>query len=218
MTASLRILLVGIAALGAAPIASATAIVLHDFSAFESANTFFLGDWELNGEPGGTNAPRAGFTQGTGAYLFTGGTNEASSGAAHFLGTFLDATGLPELTLTAKRLAANAATGFTIALFDSSYVETAYATFAAADFSTADFTTVRATLTFSAGFNPLELAAFQVSGGVLGGADSFDFAFDTLAVSAPDPGTGVPDTMPVSLALALALGGVAAGRRWCGGT
>src|SRR5437660_726431 len=93
------------AALFAASSASAQ-IVLNNFSAFVSPDTFFSGDWELTG--GVSNSPRSTFSQGAGFYNFATGSDEGdSSFAAVFFSTPVDITGFTQLQIAAKLLAGN---------------------------------------------------------------------------------------------------------------
>jgi hypothetical protein len=185
----LKALLLAFTALVGAPFISAQVVVLHDFSSFESPNTFFLGDWELNGDPAGSNSPLASFSQGAGVYNFVGGSNSDTAAAFHFYLTPLDISGNTNLDISARLLPGNAAATFTVSLFDS-LGESAFAVFSTAAFAGLNFITISEVLTFSPGFNPSDLAFFQISGGVSGGANPLNLALNNLAVTpVPEPAT-----------------------------
>lgn len=190
MKSSLKLALSLVAALCAAPFASAQASVsVHDFSAFESPNTFFLSDWELNGDAGGTNSPRATFSQGAGFYNFVGGLNDDASMAFHFFTLPLDITGLTLLEVSAQTLAGNTAPTFTIALFDS-LGESAFGTFATAGFLAPGFVTLHTALTFTGGFDATDVSSFLISGNVPGGTATLNLAVDQVSIVAvPEPST-----------------------------
>jgi hypothetical protein len=184
----------------ATPFAQAQ-LTLQNFSAFETTDTVFVGTWELNGDPIGTNSPRSTFSQGSGFYTFTGGTNADTSGVFYFFTAPRDVTGLTLLEVSAHLLLGNVAPTFTVSLFDS-LGESASATFSAASFTGVGFSTAQTALTFSPGFDPTDLSSFQISGGVLGGAAAFMFAFDNLAVVAPRQIVAVPEPSTYGLAAA----------------
>jgi hypothetical protein len=202
-------------ALFAAPFASAQ-LTLETFTAFQTPNTYFLGDWELTGDIGGTNSPRAGFSQGAGFYSFAGGSNSDTASAFEFFNAPIDITGHSLLEVSAKLLAGNAAPTFTISLYDS-LGESAFAVFSAGAFSSASFTTVSAVLTFSPGFNPTDLSSFQISGNVVGGSAAFGLAFDNLAVAAPLTLTSVPEPTTYGSLAVVTLALAAARRRFSRG-
>ena len=174
-----------LAAVLAAPLASAQ-ITLHNFSAFESPNTFFVGDWELNGDPIGTHSPRASFAQGAGFYTFTGGSNSDSAAAVYFFDTPIDITGHSLLEVSAQLFAGNTASSLTITLFDS-LGESAFAVVAPEAFAGLGFTTISTALTFSSGFNSSDLSSFQLSGNVVGGNQTLSLSLDQLSVAVPVP-------------------------------
>jgi hypothetical protein len=197
-----RRFLLAAAALCTAPSASAQ-LTLHDFSAFVSPNTFFVDDWELTGDPVGTNSPRATFSQGAGFYNFVGGNNAASASAFYFFAVPLDISGLSLLQISAAQLAANTAPSFDIKLFDLNG-NVASAVFLTAAFAGPGFTTVTASLDFT-GFDSTQLAYFQITGNVLGGTDTLNVALDHLAVAPRDVGTPVPEPATYGAAAALLL-------------
>ena len=209
MKSNLKSILLGAALLASAPFASAQ-ITLHNFSAFLSPDTFFLGNWELTGDPGGTNSPRASFAQVAGAYNFTGGTNADDASALYFFSAPLDISGLTLLQISARLLPGNTAPSFTITLADSSF-NTAFAFFSTAAFARPDFTTVSVPLT-SFGFNAHDLASFQISGNIGGGTQLLNLSVDNLAVAAPRL-TAVPEPATYDALAALVLLGVIARRR-----
>jgi hypothetical protein len=184
----LKALLLAVTALIGAPFSSAQTLVLHDFSAFESPNTFFLGDWELNGDPSGTNSPLATFSQGAGVYNFVGGSTNDSASAFHFFSSSIDITGYSLLEVSALALPGNTAATFTLSLFDS-LGESAFAVFSTASFAGPGYVTASAVLTFSPGFNAADLSSFQLSGGVSGGTDTLNLSVNQLSVAVPEPST-----------------------------
>ncbi len=191
-TTSLKFpLLAAALALWAAPFAAAQ-ITIENFSAFQSPNTYFLGDWELNGDAGGTNSPRASFSQGAGFYNFAGGSNNDSASAFEFFNAPINITGNSLLQVSAKLLAGNTAPTFTISLFDS-IGESAFAVFSTASFSSASFSTITTALTFSPGFDRTDLSSLQISGNVVGGTAKLGLSLDNVAVSAPRILTPVPE-------------------------
>ena len=185
MNIPLKTSLLAAAALLAAPFASAQ-LTLQNFSAFESANTFFVGDWELNGDAGGTHSPRLSFSQGAGFYTFAGGSDSDTSSAFYFFDGPIDITGLSFLQLSARLEQGNTAPAFTITFFDS-LGESASARVSLDTFAETNFSTFATELTFSAGFNTTDLSAFQISGNVIGGDQILGVSLDNLAVSVPVP-------------------------------
>jgi hypothetical protein len=204
MKSHLKSLLVAVLAFGGGQL-RAVPVTLHDFASFLSPNTFFTGDWELNGSPGGSDQPKGTFLQDFSAFAFAGGSNDEFSGAYYFFGAPLDITGLSQLQLSADVLPDNTASTFAISLFDS-LGESAFALFSTADFAVPGFSTVAADLTFSAGFNTADLSFFYLSGGAFQGTETLSFSFDHLAVDSPPPAVGVPDVSNVGLFTTLALG------------
>jgi hypothetical protein len=200
-----------LAALLLVPLARAQ-VVLQDFSAFTSPNTFFLGSWELTGDTGGSTSPRASFSQGAGFYNITGGTNSDTAGVFFFFSAPLNLTGLSLLEVSARTLAGNTAPTFTISLFDS-LGESAFATFATSAFAGAGFTTVQTALTFSPGFDKTDLFSFLITGNTLGGTAPLNVAFNNLAVVAPSVVTAVPGPSAYGLAAASVLLAVVGFRR-----
>jgi hypothetical protein len=184
----LKALLLAVTALIGAPFISAQVVVLHDFSSFESPNTFFVGDWELNGDPAGSNSPLASFSQGAGVYNFVGGSNSDTAAAFHFFETPLDISGFSLLEISARVLPGNTASTFTVSLFDS-LGESAFAVFSTGSFAGPGYLTASAVLTFSPGFNLTDLAFFQLSGGVSGGTDTLNLSVNHLNVAVPEPAT-----------------------------
>jgi MYXO-CTERM domain-containing protein len=205
MKTSLKLVLSLTAALLAAPFASAQ-VTLHDFTAFESPNTFFLSDWELTGDAGGTTSPRATFSQGAGFYNFVGGLNDDASSAIHFFAAPLNITGLSLLEVSAMTLQGNTAPSFTVSLFDS-LGESATATFETSAFANPGFLTLHQELTFSGAFNSMDVAGFSLSGNVLGGTQTLNLAVNHLAI------VPVPEPATYGAAAALLLLGVVAVRR-----
>lgn len=192
MKSSIKLGLSLLAALCAAPFASAQASVsVNDFSAFEGPNTYFLSDWELNGDAGGTNSPRATFSQGAGFYNFVGGLNDDASMAFNFFTAPLNITGLTLLEVSAQTLAGNTAPTFTISLFDS-LGESAYGTFFTAGFAAGGFVTLHTALTFSGGFDATDVSSFSISGnvGAGNGLDTLNLAVNQVSVvPVPEPST-----------------------------
>jgi hypothetical protein len=185
MKTKLKLSLVAAAALLVAPFASAQ-LTLQNFSAFESPNTYFIGDWELNSDVAGSNSPRFSFSQGAGFYTFAGGSNSDTSSAFYLFNAPIDITGLSFLQLSARLEAGNMAPEFTVTLFDS-FGETAYATLVSSTFSETNFSTFSMELTSSSGFNASDLSAFEISGKTVGGVDLLNISIDNLAVSVPVP-------------------------------
>lgn len=186
-----------------ASFASATPVTLNDFSALVSPDTFFVGDWEATGDPGGTNSPRTSFSQGVGTFAFAGGSNDASASLFQFLSAPLNISGLSLLELSAMRQPDNAAGTLTVSLFDSSFAS-AFAVFSLSDFATSGFSLVSSGLTFDAGFNPADLVSFQISGNSVGAPQVLSFEADHLAVAART--APVPDAGSTLTLLALAAG------------
>lgn len=196
-----------------APAFATAQLTLQNFSAFESPDTIFVGSWEANGDPIGTTSPRSTFSQGSGFYTFTGGTNADTAGVFYFFSAPRDITGLSLLEVSAHLLLGDVAPNFTVSLFDS-LGESAFATFSVGNFTGVGFSTARTALTFSAGFDPADVSSFLISGGVVGGSASFDLAFDNLAVVAPRQIGAVPEPSTYGIAMLGLLGGVIAfGRR-----
>lgn len=204
MKSSLKLALSFFAALCAAPFASAqVSVLVHDFTAFESPNTFFIGDWELNGDAGGTNSPRASFSQGAGFYNFVGGSNDISAAALHFFDTPLDISGLTLLEVSAQILAGNAAELFKITLIDSIGIG-AEAIFSATVFTSAGFFTATGNLTFDPLFDQTSVVGFQISGTAVGGVDALNLAVNQVSIVAvPEPSTygAIAAVMLVGVAL-----------------
>jgi hypothetical protein len=198
------------AALFAASSASAQ-VLLNDFSAFVSPNTFFSGDWELTGSV--SNSPRSTFSQGSGFYNFATASDEGdSSFAAYFLSTPVDVTGLTQIQIAAKLLAGNTSPTLKIVLFDSSFVENASALFSTASLNTSSFTTLSAAFSPSGSFDMTSIAGFQISG-QSGGTDTLSFALDNLAAVAPPSVGAVPEPSTYGIFAAVALLGVIGLRR-----
>lgn len=196
-----------------APSFTAAQLTLQDFSAFESPDTVFVGTWEATGDPIGTNSPRSTFSQGSGFYTFTGGTNAETSGAFYFFSAPRDITGLTLLEVSAHLLLGDVAPNFTVSLFDS-LGESAFATFSVGNFTGAGFSTVQTALTFLPGFDRTDVSSFRISGNALGGSASLDIAFDNLAVVTPRQVGAVPEPSTYGIAMVGLLGGVIAfGRR-----
>ena len=177
-----KLTLLCLGAVLATPFASAQ-IVLHDFAAFESPNTFFVGDWELNGDPIGTHSPRASFAQGAGFYTFAGGSNSDSAAATYFFNTPINIAGYSMLDVSAQLVAGNTAPNLTITLFDS-LGESAFAVVSPDTFAGSGFTTISTALTFSSGFNASDLSSFQLSGNIPGGSQTLSLTLDQLSVTA----------------------------------
>ncbi len=205
MKLNLKSVLLAAVALLALPLARAQ-LTLHNFSAFESANTVFVGDWELTGDTIGTGSPRSGFAQGAGFYTFAGGSNSDTASAFYFFDAPLNMTGLSLLQVSARLLAGNTAPTFTISLFDS-LGESAFAVFSTAAFAGPGFTTLSAALTFSPGFDRADLSSFQISGNVLGGSATLGISLDHLAVAAPRALTAVPEPAAYGWVSVAILGG-----------
>lgn len=205
MKSSLKLALSAFAVILAAPFASAQ-VTIHDFSAFESPNTFFVGDWELTGDAGGTNSPRATFSQGAGFYNFVGGQNDDASMAFYFFSAPLDITGFSLLEISAQLVAGNTAPTFTVVLFDS-LGESAFATYSTGAFATPGFFTINTDLTFSPGFNTADVSSFLLSGNIPGGTATLNLAVSNLAV------TAVPEPSTYGIGAALVLVGIALARR-----
>jgi hypothetical protein len=188
MKSSLKLALSAFAALLAAPFASAQ-VLIHDFSAFESPNTFFVGDWELNGDTGGTNSPRATFSQGAGFYNFVGGSNDDASMAFYFFTSPVDITGFNLLEISARLVPGNTAPKFTIALFDS-VGHSAEATFDASPFATPGFFTINTDLRSELSFNPADVSSFMITGNDPGGTATLSLSVDQISITAvPEPST-----------------------------
>jgi hypothetical protein len=185
MKTTLKSSLLGAALLWVVPFASAQ-LTLQNFSAFESPNTYYVGDWELNGDVAGTNSPRLSFSQGAGFYSFTGGTDSETSSAYYFFDAPIDITGLTFLQLTARLEDGNTAPEFRVTFFDS-LGESAFAVVPLSTFAQTNFSTFATELTFSAGFNAADLSAFQISGNAALGDQLLGISIDNLAVSVPVP-------------------------------
>lgn len=192
----------------ATPFAQAQ-LTLQNFSAFESADTSFFGTWELNGDPTGTNSPRSTFSQGSGFYIFTGGTNGDTSGAFYSFSAPRDITGFTLLEVSAHMLLGNVAPAFTVSLFDS-FGGSASAAFSLANFTGVGFSTVQTPLIFSPNFDRSSVLYFQLSGEAFGGIARFDVALDNLAAVAPRQIVAVPEPSTYGLAMVTLLGGVIA--------
>ena len=205
---TLKSTLVVVLAFASAPFATAQ-LTLNNFSAFESANTFWVGDWSLNNDPNGEPSPRATFSQGAGFYNFLGGSSADSSGVYFFATSPFDITGFNQLDVSARLLEGNVASAFTVRLFDSSF-ESAYASFATSLFNAAGFTDVSSSLVATEGFNPADVLSSSITGGVtVVGTDILSFAVDNLSASArldPPTGSAVPEPSTYGLAAAAALG------------
>jgi len=199
------------AALCAAPLASAQHL-LHGFSVFESPDTYFVGDWELNGDAGGTTAARATFSQGDGVYNFSGGLNDDASSAFFFYAASPgDLTGDSLLAVSAKLLAGNTASTFTVSLFDA-FGGSAFAVFSTGDFNGNAFTTNLAAVNFQSGFDATNVSSFQISGGQVGGIDTLDFAVDAL-ISTSSP-TMIPEPSTYAAIIGALVLGLTGSRRF----
>jgi hypothetical protein len=196
------------AALSAVTFASGQ-VTLHDFTAFESPNTVFVGDWALNGDPiSGDSSPIASFSQGAGFYNFIGGTTAETSGVYYFLPvTPSSLPAFPLLEISARLLQGNTAPTFAVSLFNFGTGESAVAIFNTASFSSAGFTNVRGTLLSSFSFDPTGVDAFLI-GGVTGGSGTLNLAINNLAVV-----SAVPEPSTYGLVAALALVGIVAIKR-----
>jgi hypothetical protein len=183
-------------------------VTLNDFNAFESDNTFFVGNWEAGG--GASTTPRSSFSQGAGFYNLAGGSNADSAYVEYFFNAPVNITGLSLLQLSAELLPGNTAARFDVALFDLDGNST-LATFFTSSLSTASFLTLSANLDFS-GFHPTEVSSFRISGNAFVGADTLSVAVGNLALAAPI--SAVPEPSTYGLAAALALAGIAGFRRF----
>ena len=203
------------AVLWAAPFATAQ-LTLHNFTAFQSpATTVFVGDWALNGDPiSGDANPIATFSQGAGVYNFIGGSDADTSGAYFFYTSNPgDLTGLGLLQVSARVLAGNTASNFTVSLFDS-LGESAFAVFSTAAFAGPGFTTVSTALVTSPGFDRTDLASFLITGGVFGGTGTLNLALDNLAITViPRAPSAVPEPSVYGTVGALILVGLVGFRR-----
>lgn len=185
-------------------------VLLNDFSAFESANTYFYGGWEASGDPFGTNTPTGTFSQSAGYYSFASTTNADSAFADYFFAAPINLGTLDTLSLTLKLLPDNTAGQITLTLFDDTFNESATTTFSLGSFNTVAFVTANGALSPSGLFNPAAVSAFRISGNDPFGADTFSVEIDHLAaVSAiPEPSTYA------AIFGAVALGGVLLRRRF----
>jgi len=176
----------------ATPFASAQ-LTLNDFSAFESPNTFFAGDWELTGDIAGTHLPRSSFAQGAGFYTFADGSNSDSAAAIYFFDSPINITGYSLLQVSARLFSGNTAPTLTIALFDS-LGASAFAVMSTAAFAGPSFTVLSTPLTYSPGFDASDLTSFQLSGSVVGGNQTLSISLDHLSVAAPTVTSPVPES------------------------
>lgn len=189
MKMKLKLFLPCFAAACLAPFAAAQQ-TLHNFTAFQALDqTFFVGDWAL-ADPGGDQNPIATFSQGADFYNFTGGSNADTAGALHFFSSNPgDLTGYSLLAVSARLLAGNTASTFTVELFDS-LDRKAFAVFSTADFGTSGFTTITTALTLGS-FDLTDLSYFRLTGGIAAGTDTLNTAVDHLAAitAIPEPST-----------------------------
>ncbi len=129
-------------------------------------------------------------------------------------GSFIEFTTIPDLTgfttvAVTARVDAGNASNFTV-LFYSAPTEFASADFTAAEF-TGSFTTVTKTLSFTAGYDPVNLIGYGINGGTPSGTSFFRYTFDSISTSTP---VVVPEPSTyASLAGVVVLGFVAYRRR-----
>ena len=209
MNTSLRSLLLAAAtALGATALPAQ--LTLENFSAFQSANTFFYGDW-ANADPFGDLAPAATFSQAVGSYKFAGAANADSASAERAFAAPLNLAGYDLLAVSVRLLSDNAAESFTVFLVDANY-DTAFATFQTGAFSTGSFTVASLAFTASGSFDLAAVTAFRLSGNDPFGGPVLSVDFDTLGlarsvVTPPPANNPVPE--PATYGLAAAAGMVA---------
>lgn len=184
-------------------------IVLQDFSSTLGANTFFEGTWEAANNTGGSVNPNSNFVQGAGVFDVTGTTglvptNAAASKVEFFYGTALSIGTSTSLSVSAQALGTNAASSFTVTLFDLS-AKTAFATFSTLNFVTGGYTTITGELTFQSGFSAASINSMIVSGNQPFGTDRFNVSFDHIAAVSAIPEPGVSAALAGVLALGFAV-------------
>jgi len=156
---------------------------LNDFFDFvQPGQTYFYGDWS-----DGSDNPAPSFSQGSGVYNLTGGTNGDAAGVYYYLASSLSIFGSDSLALTAQLLSGNAATEFSVSVYDVNDVS-ATAVFNLGDFSNGTYLTNLAPLTASSGFDSTQVSYLVLSGATFGASEPVAISLDHLAATAiPEP-------------------------------
>jgi len=162
---------------------SSAAVVLNDFTAFETSGAYdspaFLDSWIDQGE------------QESDGYAINGAlaNNGRDSGVDFYFAEPTDFAGQSSLSLSVKLLDGNETTSFAFKLFDSNGLF-AIATFQTSWFATDSYTTVIQPFDFAVGFDASSVEQWTLTGDTPFGADRFAISFQS-AVAVPEPYTCV---------------------------
>ena len=118
--------------------------------------------------------------------ITVGGTAKDDNGWG-VTGLSLNATGLTNLFVTAQLEAGNAATSFVIQFEDVS-LNTQVFSVSSAAFTVGSLTTVNIPINFTGPFNRANISGWNIGGGSTG-ILAFNFTFDNLLLSIPEPST-----------------------------
>jgi len=177
-----------LAVVGCAPLLRAQ--LVNDFSNFADGNQSFLGTWAANGDPFfGDTSPIGSFSQGSGVYNFTGGSDDISSGAEYFLASSIDLSASNALALTLKLLPATdtETDAIAVTLYDQAS-NFAVATFQLSNFNGSTFTTSTVGWVSDGSFDSSHVAYYLISGLSAVGGNGVDVSIDHLS-AVPEPGT-----------------------------
>ena len=170
-------------------------IALENFSSFQSATTFFFGEWSSSGDPFvGDPTPVATFSQGTGFYNLASGTNADSSFVERSFASSINLGSNDFLSLSLRLLGDNTADSLTVFLIDAGF-RTAFATFQSSAFNAATFTEQSVMFTADTGFSLAEVTSFRIGGNDPFASGVLSVALDNLSATSsgigavPEPST-----------------------------
>lgn len=179
--------------IAASSVHAATLDSFTDFVGSPTQLAYFADTWTSDPD---LQTPRVSFTQESGFYSFSGGTNSSDSFVDKYLNdefTNISFGNINTLTLTAKILANNAAASFVIILNDGTGRE-AVASFLTSQFNSSTFTTQSVQLLSNNGFNftTASVQYYRITGDIPGGTQQLNIAMDNIDVSfqaIPEPAT-----------------------------